>query len=268
MNKNAFFIVMLAAFVFYKVFIASDESTTDNAKSKPNSASDLHGPEGNYSLRSGDDSWPALDENKAGEVADNLLAKNYYIVFDGSGSMGEVAADNCSDNQRKIDVAKSAMQTFIKQLPADANVGLYVFDGNAMSERVGVSANSRTQLKKAIKETYPGGGTPLSLAVQQAYNSLLHQAKKQLGYGEYHLIVITDGEANSGYGPGTIVNSVIKYSPVNIHTIGFCISDRHSLNQKGRTFYKSATSRRELEEGLSSVLAESEEFVIDEFSEG
>jgi len=74
------------------------------------------------------------------------------------------------------------------------------------------------------------GFWPLSVAIEHGYKALTKQASLQLGYGEYHLVVVTDGEANTGYEPNKAVQSVLTESPVVIHTIGFCIRGSHSLN--------------------------------------
>jgi Ca-activated chloride channel homolog len=51
-----------------------------------------------------------------------------------------------------------------------------------------------------------------------------------------------------------------------MHTIGFCLGSRHSLNQKGVVLYKSASDQSSLTAGLESVLAESEDFNVSNFS--
>jgi Ca-activated chloride channel family protein len=111
-----------------------------------------------------------------------------------------------------------------------------------------------------------GGGTPLSTAIEIAYKKLTAQAKKQLGYGEYHLVVVTDGEATSGYEPDKVLAKILSESPVVVHTIGFCINTQHSLNQPGRTIYNTAQDYDSLRQSLQGILAESPEFSVSEFN--
>ena len=86
-----------------------------------------------------------------------------------------------------------------------------------------------------------------------------------MGYGEYHLVIVTDGEANDGEDPREAVDALLAKSPVVLHTIGFCIGETHSLNQKGRVFYQSADNPEELRKGLTDVLAEATSFNLDGF---
>jgi hypothetical protein len=67
--------------------------------------------------------------------------------------------------------------------------------------------------------------------------------------------VATDGEANFGQDPAGIIDAT-RPTPVMIHTIGFCIGEKHSLNRKGITLYQEATDLTSLRQGLEEVLAE------------
>lgn len=59
----------------------------------------------------------------------------------------------------------------------------------------------------------------------------------------------------------------MAHSPIQIHTIGFCIGPDHSLNIPGRTMYKAADNPQQLEKGLQDVLAESETFDVSDFDQ-
>jgi Mg-chelatase subunit ChlD len=203
--------------------------------------------------------WPPIPEGQAPHIdMKKALTANYYLVLDGSGSMMQ---SECSNDQLKMDVAEQAMENFIAQIPADANVGLAVFDANGLSERVPLAIDNRKQLKRAIEEVRADESTPLKSAITLGYQKLEAQGVSQLGYGEYHLVVVTDGQAQPDEeDPREIVDTVLRESPVVIHTVGFCIGDDHSLNQPGRTFYAAADSPEALQQGLSAVLAEAPSF--------
>jgi hypothetical protein len=205
--------------------------------------------------------WPFLEGSSAapgGEAFDPsaVMKRNYYVVFDASGSMDE---RKCSGSERKIDVAKRALLQFAQLVPRDANLGILVFDEQGIHSLVPIGPLEPAVLRRAIAPVSPGGKTPLAQSIREGYRALTARARTQLGYGEYHLVVVTDGEA-TGEDPRGVVDRMIAESPVVMHTIGFCIGDKHSLNQPGRTIYHAADSPQALEQGLAEVLAEAPTF--------
>jgi Mg-chelatase subunit ChlD len=207
--------------------------------------------------------WPFLSEQDQSGIAHNLLSSNIYIVFDGSGSMQQSA---CSGGEPKIRAAKRALLEFVKAVPGNANLGMVAFDRKGTKERTPLGPVNFEVATKNINAVSQGGGTPLSSAIEIAYDRLTAQAKRQLGYGNYHLVVVTDGEASNGYEPDAVLAKILSESPVVVHTIGFCIDTRHSLNQPGRTIYNTAQDYESLRRGLQSVLAEAPEFSVSEFN--
>ena len=204
--------------------------------------------------------WPPA--NRSGTVAANVLARNVYVIFDGSGSMRE---RSCTSSLSKNAESKQALETFARSVPKAANLGLAVFDGGGLRELIPLGTNNRDAFIRAVQAVNPGGGTPLARAVTLGRQRLEDQAAKQLGYGEYNLVVVTDGEANEGQDPRSAVNDMLLSTPIVLHTIGFCIGTGHSLNQRGRTVYRAANSERELRAGLEEVLAESPAFTVQRF---
>ncbi len=221
-------------------------------------------PTSHYALRAVDNSWPDLSEDQQTGLAADILARNYYIVIDASGSMDD---SYCSDGRRKIDVAVEALTSFTEQLPPAVNVGLLVFDDNGISERMSLSQFDRNRYNQALATVRVGSGTPLRTAITDAFGHLETQAMTQLGYGEYHLVVVTDGEANDGQDPRNVVSMISDSSPVLIHTIGFCIEGGHSLNQPQLVDYKQANDPASLAESLQQVLAEAPDFNVADFEE-
>ncbi len=200
--------------------------------------------------------WPPGVGEQEVMLEEDFLKSNYYIIFDGSGSM----------KGDKLQVAKKALSEFVNHIQGDANVGLAVFDNRRLSERA-VLGETRESIIGQIEKVKANGSTPLKNAISLAYQKLVEQGLKQLGYGEYHLVVVTDGEASEGQDPTQIVNSILQSSPVVIHTIGFQIGQNHSLNQPGKILYASANNFEELRKGLESVLAELENFSVSDFQE-
>ncbi len=207
--------------------------------------------------------WPMLQEDSSEQtLAENLLAKNYYFVIDGSGSMHNI---ECSDHYTKMEAAKIALIEFARNIPADANVGVVAFDRNGTSERMPLQLKNEGLYNTAVQQVSFGGGTPLYSSIEIALDKITEQGRKQLGYGEYNIIIVTDGAASQGEDPTMLVNEIINDSPILIHTIGFCLNENHSLNQPGRTYYKAANNIESLRQGLGEILAESEQFTVTDF---
>jgi len=204
-----------------------------------------------------DGAWPFnTEDTQEVELADNLTAQNYILIFDGSGSMGE---SNCAGGRRKIEVAKDAVSEWSKSIPSEAYLGLVAFHRDGWSTLPLTTGNRETFIN-AIDQINSGRGTPLSQALGKAYKIFTTQGRRQLGYGEYTFVVVTDGIADNRNRLSQNVNYVLSKTPIQIHSIGFCIGKHHSLNQPGHTIYKSADNPEQLREGLKEVLAESEAF--------
>lgn len=234
---------------------------------KPAAAAAPEKPKGPVSTRPLTPSWPAAASAKSDPASttvsgDLLFARNYYVVLDASGSMTE---KGCSGDLPKIDAARNALAAFAESLPADANLGLQVFDARGVREQIPLAAGNRAKFKSILTAVRAGGGTPLQTAISQAYARLEQQGARQLGYGEYHLVVVTDGEASDGQDPTNVVKVILDRSPIVLHTIGFCIGPKHSLNQPGRTIYRAADNPQQLREHLSDVLAEAPSFAVTGF---
>lgn len=240
-------------------------SACENPKS-PNSGTDVQTATLNitsYGSKSTLQNWPSANNNNSA-IADDLLATNYLILVDGSGSMQD---DTCANGSTKMRVAREAITAFSSQIDANANIGLYAFDNNGSNLRVPLGIKNRSEFTKQINQINAAGHTPLQSAITDAYNTLTKQAKHQLGYGEYHLVIVTDGEASESENPKPIVSKILSESPVVIHTIGFCIGGGHSLNQPGYINYKQANDMNSLKTGLAEILAEAPDFTSQSFTE-
>lgn len=200
--------------------------------------------------------WPpAPDASKPLAVAPDPLVKNYLVVFDGSGSMND---DACKSNETKMNVAKKALLAFADSLSADANLGLIHFE--PISVLVPLGVGNRQQFKEQVSQINPNGGTPLGDSMEVAYKALTEQAQKQLGYGEFYLVMVTDGENTVGPDPRQMVDFIVQNTPIVVYTIGFCIGQNHSLNRSGITTYREAGNLEELTQALEGVQAEAPDF--------
>ena len=186
------------------------------------------------------------------------MVRNFYIIFDGSGSMG-----NFLEGEIKIIGAKKAIGKFLEQIPQEVNMGLYLFDDFGAREVVPLDSVDKDRLMSSISESIAGGGTPLADAIIFGTDQLKKQRKKQLGYGEYNLIVVTDGEANSI----PDASSYAVGNEISIYAIGLGIGEDHPLNnEKYVVSYTAADDFNQLTKALIDAVAESPYFDDKEFN--
>ena len=210
----------------------------------------------------GGSDFGSAEEEEIIDLDDLLTRKNYLIVFDSSGSMD---GTNCAEGNTKLVAAKQVLTEFAHSLDEKDNLGLVIFNARGIRLEVPLGTENREHFINRVNATWSDGGTPLADSMEIAYDNLAQQAKRQLGYGEYHLVVITDGEANENQDPGEMVDTILDRSSVIIHAVGFCIEEGHSLNQPGRILYSTASNPQELQQSLQDVLAEAPVFEITTF---
>jgi Ca-activated chloride channel family protein len=198
--------------------------------------------------------------SQAAQVGEAALTRNFYFIFDGSGSMSEALTMQCKGDKRfasRLEGARWAVEQFLPLVPPDVNLGLWVFDTNGNSERVSLASDSRGQFLAQVQRIRAGGRTPLTESIEQGVNRLVQQRDKQLGYGEFRLIVVTDGEATGRPLPQAIAYARERRIP--IYTIGLCIGAGHEL-RKYSVSYRAADSIEALKLGLEETLAETNIF--------
>jgi hypothetical protein len=197
------------------------------------------------------------DTTTEGEIS---LARNFYFIFDGSGSMRDPLGSDCGGDQsfkRKLEGAKWAIAEFLKKVPADVNLGLYVFDENHSRQSecnvLPLGPNNMAAFLQAINDVEAGGGTPLARAIRFGAEVLAEQRKMQLGYGEFRLIVVTDGLADD-------IPQAAEYATekeIPIYAIGLCIQEDHPLRQYAVS-YRAADNFQDLAKALEATVSEAE----------
>jgi len=193
-----------------------------------------------------------IDDTQPGVKAS--LQRNFYFIFDGSGSMNDGPTGTCRPDKafaHKIDGAKWAVREFLEIVPPDISLGLYVFDGGRRNEVVPLGPNNREQFLHAIDRVRAGGDTPLAEAIRFGTDQLVKQYQQQLGYGEFRLVVVTDGIAEQIPQAATYA---ARYG-IPIYAIGLCIGRDHPLRQYAVS-YRAADSFQDLAKGLEGTLAE------------
>lgn len=192
--------------------------------------------------------WPPSENGQIITLVDgdDVFRTNILVIFDDSSSMRDAS---CTGNERKITVAREATYEFVREVPPDVNVGVVTL--NHLNQFSGFSSGDRTGLLNLIESFSADGGTPLRSSLGHGYNILTDQARIQRGYGQYHLVVVTDGESGDG-DPGEIARRIVQFSPIQVHAVGFCLSG-HSLNDPNYVKYHTANSPEELLRALASV---------------
>jgi Ca-activated chloride channel homolog len=206
--------------------------------------------------------WPPLQKDLV-KIDSQLLRTNYLIVLDNSGSMNSAS---CGSKGSKFQTAKAALNIFTQSIGNDDNLSLAVFTGSTAKILVpfGSGQSHRNSFVATVNSLSADQGTPLVGALKFAKSEIETRARAQLGYGIYRIIVVTDGESGDGNPQG--IAKEIATTPVELHTIGFCLGkdgEKHSLNIPGYTRYTAAQSPDQLIAGLKAAQAESPSFDVD-----
>ncbi|MCP5049918.1 MAG: VWA domain-containing protein [bacterium] len=191
------------------------------------------------------------------------ITRNFYFIMDGSGSMRERTTRNCGGDQKfsnKMEGARWAIKKFLEYVPDEVNIGLYVFDRDGQREAVPLGSGNRETFLNAVDKIDGGGGTPLAQSIRVGTDRLVYQYKKQLGYGEFRLVVITDGEAK---GIPSAALYAAKYG-IPIYSIGLCVGQYHPL-RRFSVSYRAADNFADLSQGLQDTLAELPDFDVTQF---
>lgn len=192
--------------------------------------------------------WPP----PSSQLAPDLLKDNYLVVLDDSGSMSSGG---------KMEQAKTALKKFVSIIPSDANLGYMVINDDSLLLPFGSSTENRQNFKKLVNQTQPTGTTPLRRTMKNAYRHISKQCAAQLGYGTYHIVLVTDGEATSANDdPVGLTRYLVNTSTIEVHVVGFHV-DSHSMNLPDCVDYHTAKSAEQLAKVFEAVAAESEDFV-------
>ncbi len=186
---------------------------------------------------------------------DNLgLPPKVEIIFDGSGSMGQML----SDKKSKMYVSKEILKNYLKeQWQEKALVGLRVYgsqrkkDCNDTKLMINFQEKSIYKIENKIKNLGPLGMTPLHKSIKKAVEDLK-------GYGgPKRVVILTDGEDTCGGDPCKTAEFLKQHPEMNLkfYTIGIGFAGGNfnlkSMNCLGPVL--SADNEEELKEGLERV---------------
>ena len=185
---------------------------------------------------------------------DDIHKDNIVVILDASGSMQDKFSGDRTKS--KMEAAKAALQQVLANIPDGTQIGLLVFSGaNIHNEWVyPLGPKDTEKLIAAIHLPQPSGDTPLGKYIRIGANRLLEQREKQYNYGNYRLLVVTDGEASDA-------DKVKHYTPeilnrqIRIDVIGVDMKTDHMLANVVDS-YRKADNPGELVAAVSQILAE------------
>ena len=191
---------------------------------------------------------------------------NVLIILDASYSM-----EDSLNGQRKIDIAKRAINQVLSELSPNVWVGLRVYGHKsgflgykscrASELKVSIGADNQSLISQELAKIEPVGWTPISYSIQQAVNNDFRGLS-----GKKRIILVSDGMETCDGSPCDYVVGLIKNGiDLKIDTIGFNLSDKMAVSQLKCTalatrgkFY-TANNAQELADSLAKTLNTSKE---------
>jgi hypothetical protein len=179
--------------------------------------------------------------------------QHVVVVLDDSGSM----ADRMRGNRRmeKMAAAKSALLTVLEQLPATARVGVVLLNGTRQGDPwvVPLGPVDLRRARKTIRPIRAEGGTPLGQFIKIGADALL-RARDKFHYGDYRLLVVTDGEASDPELVAMYLPDVLSRG-LTVDVIGVDMPGNHSLATQVHS-YRKADDAASLTRAVREVFAE------------
>ena len=154
--------------------------------------------------------------------------------------------------ERRIQAAKRALQVVLEKLPEDAQVGVLALNQGWI---IPLGKLDRSKTSGQIKRLRANGGTLLGKRIKLAADELLTIRDDQV-YGDYRLLVVTDGEANDQPLLDHVLPDIMSRGLV-VDVIGVDMKSDHSLAQEVHN-YRRADDAASLENAIAESLAESD----------
>jgi uncharacterized protein YegL len=178
-------------------------------------------------------------------------AEHVVILLDASMSM----TTDMTEEQTRMDAAKAAIAKVVEGLPDGVPIGLVAFTTASTTEWYHpMGPLDKAKFREGLESIEPGGGTPLGAYIEVAANVLLKARKANQGYGEYRLIVVTDGEAEDPERMDAAAQALLARG-VMLDVVGVQMENTHSLARMAQS-YRNTEDAGSLEQAVSALLAE------------
>lgn len=180
--------------------------------------------------------------------------ENVVVVLDDSGSMSDRMRSDRS--LTKMDAAKQALLTVLRELPADAQIGIVLLNGRQEAGHWAYPLGpvDTELLVPRIQQISADGTTPLGERLKTGSDAILALRAKQ-HYGSFRLLVVTDGEASDEAVVEAYLPDILSRG-IWVDVIGVDMAANHSLATKVHT-YRRADDPSSLEQAIAEVFAES-----------
>ena len=180
--------------------------------------------------------------------------QNVVVVLDDSGSMRD-RMRKAGRRIRKMDAAKEALVTVLQQLPDDAKVGVVLLNGRIQKQPwlIELGPVDIQSTRQAISQVRANGATPLGQFMKVAADALLDLRSKE-HYGNYRLLIVTDGEAGDGHLVESYLPDIMARG-MTVDVIGVDMESDHSLATKVHS-YRRADNPESLTQAIREVFAE------------
>lgn len=189
------------------------------------------------------------------DATESVGVNHFAVVLDASGSMAARAGSST-----RMEEAKSAIRTFVADLPQDASVSLRVYGHRGDNTPAGKAASCASSAElfsgspqarkfdKALAKVRPVGYTPLAKGIADAQEDIPQAATDAVMY------VVSDGLETCGGNPVQAARKVADagVQPV-INVIGFQVKDAdqtalQAVAKAGGGEYSTITSGADLDE--------------------
>ena len=159
---------------------------------------------------------------RAATATDDCLA-DAMIVFDGSGSMGEIGPDG--GKATRITAARAAMHRAIPPVARLRKLGLVTYGGGPAGSCSGIDlafppiTHSALNILAEVDALQPKGMTPLTAAVVTAAETLHYRERPAT------VVLVTDGNETCGGTPCATAAAMMRQArDLTIHVIGFRVA--------------------------------------------
>ncbi len=191
-----------------------------------------------------------------GAAAQENAAAPLLLILDASGSMwGQIEGEN------KIVIARRVLGGLVDGLQDGSEVGVVAYghrregDCEDIETVVPIGALDKTALKAKVDGLNPKGKTPITRAVQQAFDSLRGRP------GGATVVLVSDGLETCGGDPCAAVRAAKEQGiDFRLHVVGFDVagedvSQLECAAQAGEGLFLSAESADELAGALDTAVA-------------